>query len=38
MELDKLKELLGDAEEESIKEDLEIRKTITMIVNNAQVK
>jgi len=38
MELDKLKELLGDAEKESIKKDLEIQKTITMIVNNAQVK
>ena len=37
-ELDKLKELLGDAEKESIKKDLEIQKTITMIVNNAQVK
>ena len=38
MELDKLKELLGDAEKESIKKDLEIQKTINMIVNNAQVK
>lgn len=27
MELDKLKELLGDAEKESIKKDIEIQKT-----------
>lgn len=38
MELDKLKELLGDAEKENIKSDLAIQKTITMLVNNAKVK
>lgn len=38
MELDKLKELLGDAEKENIKQDLAIQKTITMLVNNAKVK
>jgi trigger factor len=38
MELDKLKELISDAEKESIKNELEIQKTIDMIVNNASVK
>ena len=38
MELDKLKELLGDKEKENIKQDLAIQKTITMLVNNAKVK
>lgn len=38
MELDKLKELLGDTEKENIKSDLAIQKTITMLVNNAKVK
>lgn len=38
MEIDKLKELLGDAEMENIKKDLAINKTITMLVNNAIVK
>ena len=38
MELDKLKEALGDAEKENIKKELEIQKTIDMIVNNASVK
>lgn len=38
MELDKLKELISDAEMENIKNDLAIQKTITMIVNNAEVK
>ena len=38
MELDKLKEALGDAEKENIKKELEIQKTIDMIVNHASVK
>ena len=38
MELDKIKELLGDAEKENIKRDLSISKTIDMLVNNAVVK
>ncbi|MCD8180806.1 MAG: trigger factor [Firmicutes bacterium] len=38
MELDKLKEVLSDAEKENIKKELEIQKTIDMIVNNASVK
>ncbi len=38
MELDKLKEALSDAEKENIKQELEIQKTIDMIVNNASVK
>ena len=38
MELDKLKEALSDDEKENIKKDLEIQKTIDMIVNNASVK
>lgn len=38
MELDKLKELLSDAEKENIKKDLSMSKTIDMLVNNAKVK
>ncbi len=38
MELDKLKEALSDAEKEGIKQELEMQKTIDMIVNNASVK
>ncbi len=38
MELDKLKELLGDAEKENIKKDLTLSKTVDMLVNNAVVK
>ena len=38
MELDKLKELLGDAEKENIKRDLTLSKTVDMLVNNAVVK
>ena len=38
MELDKLKEALSDDEKENIKKDLEIQKTIDMIVNHASVK
>ena len=38
MELDKLKELLSDAETENIKRGLAVQKTVTMLVNNAVVK
>ena len=38
MELDKLKEVLSDVEKENIKKELELQKTIDMIVNNASVK
>ena len=38
MELDKLKEALSDDEKENIKKELELQKTIDMIVNNASVK
>jgi trigger factor len=38
MELDKLKELLGDAEMANIKQELAVQKTIEMLVNNAVVK
>lgn len=38
MELDKLKEALSDVEKENIKKELELQKTIDMIVNNASVK
>ena len=38
MELDKLKELLGEREMENIKKDVAIRKTIDMLVNNAVMK
>lgn len=38
MELDKLKELLGEAEMESIKQEIAMQKTIEMLVNNAVVK
>lgn len=38
MELDKLKEALSDVETENIKKELEVQKTIDMIVNNASVK
>ena len=37
MELDKLKELVSDAEIEGIKKELAIQKTITMLSNNAVV-
>lgn len=38
MELDKLKELISDAEKENITKDLALQKTIDMIVNNSKVK
>lgn len=38
MELDKLKELLGEGEKKSIEDELRINKTIEMLVNNAVVK
>ncbi len=38
MELDKLKELLGEAETENIKREIAMQKTIEMLVNNAVVK
>ncbi|MCC8169876.1 MAG: trigger factor [Oscillospiraceae bacterium] len=38
MELDKLKELLGESETESIKKEIAMQKTIEMLVNNAVVK
>ncbi len=38
MELDKLKEALSDVETDNIRKELEIQKTIDMIVNNASVK
>ncbi len=38
MELDKLKELLGEAEMESIKREIAMQKTVEMLVNNAVVK
>lgn len=37
MELDKLKELISEAEMENLKNDLAIQKTITMLANNAVV-
>lgn len=38
MELDKLKELISDAEMENIKKDMAMKKTVEMIINNAVVK
>ena len=38
MEIDKLKELISDAEMENIKKDMAMQKTVEMIVNNAVVK
>lgn len=38
MELDKLKELLGEAELENIKKEISLQKTVEMLVNNAVVK
>lgn len=38
MELDKLKEALSDIDMENIKKEIEMQKTIDMIVNNASVK
>lgn len=38
MELDKVKELVGDAERENMKKDLAMQNTITMMVNHAVVK
>ncbi len=38
MELDKLKDALSDVEKDNIKNELEMQKTIDMIVNNASVK
>jgi len=38
MELDKIKELIGEAERENMKKDLAMQNTITMMVNNAVVK
>lgn len=38
MELDKLKELISDAEKENITKDLVLQKTIDMIVNHSKVK
>jgi trigger factor len=38
MELDKLKELLSEAEQENMKREIAMTKTIEMLVNNASVK
>ncbi len=38
MELDKLKEYIGEDEMENIKKDMAMKKTVEMIVNNAVVK
>ena len=38
MELDKLKELITDAEKENMKQDMAMSKTVEMLVNNATVK
>ena len=38
MELDKVKELLGDAEKENIKANLSMQNTVTMLANNSVVK
>ena len=38
MELDKLKELISEAEMENIKKDMAMNKTVEMIVNNAVIK
>lgn len=38
MEIDKLKELINDAERENIKEDIKMSKTVDMLVNKATIK
>ena len=38
MEIDKLKEVVTDAEKENIKNDLAIQKTVKMLTDNAVVK
>ncbi len=38
MELDKLKELISDAEAENMKKDMAMNKTVAMLVNNAVMK
>lgn len=38
MEIDKLKELINDAEKENIKEDIKMSKTVDMLVNKATIK
>ncbi|MDO5398186.1 MAG: trigger factor [bacterium] len=38
MELDKIKEIISDAEKENIKSNLSMQKTVTMLANNAVVK
>ncbi len=38
MELDKLKELISDAEAENMKKDMAIGKTVDMLVNKAKIK
>ncbi|NLK21140.1 MAG: trigger factor [Epulopiscium sp.] len=36
MELDKLKSTVGDAEKETVREDIKIRKAVDLVVNNAK--
>lgn len=38
MELDKLNELITDAEKENIREDVKMSKTVDLLVNNAKIK
>ena len=38
MELDKLKELISDAEAENMKKDMAMGKTVDMLVNKAKIK
>ncbi len=38
MELDKLNELISDAEKESIRDDVKMSKTVDLLVNNAKIK
>lgn len=38
MELDKLSELISDAEKESIRDDVKMSKTVDLLVNNAKIK
>ncbi len=38
MELDKLNELISDAEKENIRDDVKMSKTVDLLVNNAKIK
>ncbi|MGF6989403.1 trigger factor [Lachnospiraceae bacterium PF1-21] len=38
MEADKLKELMGDAEKEQMKEDMAVQEAVTFLVDNAKIK